>query len=414
MPDQPVPARDRSWFRTMTARHPEEEHRSATPLELFFDLCFVVAVGLAAGGLHHAVADGHAGDGVRGYVLVFFAIWWAWMNFTWFASAYDTDDAVYRLTTLVQIAGALMLAAGVPEALAHADFEAATYGYVVMRLAMVFQWLRAAHANPDARRRPLGYAIGIVAVQAAWLGRLALPDTTTWLVGSFVVLGIAELAVPVLAERGGRTAWHPHHVTERYGLFTVLVLGESIFAATTAIQTALESGGGDAALYRVAAAGLVTVFGMWWVYFDRPMHHLLGELRTAITWGYSHLLVFASAAAAGAGLEVAIGRVTAGHAEQAAEADAHGVEPSVVSAATEGWAVAIPVAVFVLSVWLLQTRTDRPRTLTVAMPLVALAMLAAPATPQPIFVVAGLVALLVAVYICTGHVETDNPVDAAR
>jgi low temperature requirement protein LtrA len=66
------------------------------------------------GGLHHAAANDHLGDGVLGYAMVFFAIWWAWMNFTWFASAYDTDDIPYRLTTLVQIAGALILAAGVP------------------------------------------------------------------------------------------------------------------------------------------------------------------------------------------------------------------------------------------------------------------------------------------------------------
>ena len=96
----------------MVARPTDEEHRSATVLELFFDLCFVVAVAQAASGLHHAVVDGHIADGVIGYLLVFFAIWWAWMNFTWFASAYDTDDIAYRLTTFVQIAGALVLRGG--------------------------------------------------------------------------------------------------------------------------------------------------------------------------------------------------------------------------------------------------------------------------------------------------------------
>ena len=82
---------------TMTARSPHETHRVATPLELFFDLVFVVAIAQAAGGLHHAIADGHALEGLIGYLMVFFAIWWAWMNFTWFASAYDCDDVPYRL-----------------------------------------------------------------------------------------------------------------------------------------------------------------------------------------------------------------------------------------------------------------------------------------------------------------------------
>src|SRR4051812_46418822 len=100
----------------MRARAADESHRVSTPLELFFDLCFVVAVAQAATPLHHAISEHHIAAGVQGYARVFFAIWWAWMNFTWFASAYDTDDDVYRITTLVQIAGALVLAAGVAPA----------------------------------------------------------------------------------------------------------------------------------------------------------------------------------------------------------------------------------------------------------------------------------------------------------
>ena len=155
--DQEDEARDRTsggaWYRPMVARTTDEGHRSATVLELFFDLCFVVAVAQAASALHHEVAEDHVGDGVVGYATVFFAIWWAWMNFTWFASAYDTDDVAYRVTTLVQIAGALILAAGVPDAMDGGDFAVITVGYVVMRLAMVTQWLRAAGTDPRAPAR---------------------------------------------------------------------------------------------------------------------------------------------------------------------------------------------------------------------------------------------------------------------
>ena len=80
----------------MVARSPHEAHRAATPLELFFDLVFVVAIAQAANGLHHAVAELHVVDGLIGYLMVFFAIWWAWMAFTWFASAYDCDDVRAR------------------------------------------------------------------------------------------------------------------------------------------------------------------------------------------------------------------------------------------------------------------------------------------------------------------------------
>ena len=93
------------WFRPMTARDPQEEHRTSSPLELLFDLTFVVAIASAAAELHHAISEDHVLPGVLGYLAVFFAIWWAWMNFTWFASAYDCDDALYRVLTVLMMAG---------------------------------------------------------------------------------------------------------------------------------------------------------------------------------------------------------------------------------------------------------------------------------------------------------------------
>ena len=88
----------------MAARTPDEAHRASTPLELFFDLVFVIAVGRAAAGLHEGLSEGRF-TVIWGFLLVFFAIWWAWMNFTWFASAYDTDDVPYRLAVFVIMTG---------------------------------------------------------------------------------------------------------------------------------------------------------------------------------------------------------------------------------------------------------------------------------------------------------------------
>src|ERR1041384_2002099 len=144
-------SRTRSWLTPMRARQSDEPFRVSTPLELFFDLCFVVAIAQAAAPLHHGIAEHHVLAGLRGYLMVFFAIWWAWMNFTWFASAYDTDDDVYRITTFVQIAGALVLAAGVSSAFESGDYLGITVGYVIMRLAMVAQWLRAGRADEQRR-----------------------------------------------------------------------------------------------------------------------------------------------------------------------------------------------------------------------------------------------------------------------
>jgi low temperature requirement protein LtrA len=368
-----------AWYRPMVARAADEEHRGATVLELFFDLCFVVAVAQAASALHHAVADDHVGQGLWGYASVFFAIWWAWMNFTWFASAYDTDDVLYRVTTLVQIAGALILAAGVPEAMTGGDFAVITVGYVVMRLAMVTQWLRAARTDLPHRRSSLRFAVGIAILQAGWVALLALPRALAQ--GGFLLLVLGELAVPIWAERAAPTSWHPRHIAERYGLFTLIVLGECVLASTLAIQSALDTDAALADLLTTAGGGLLTVFAMWWLYFAKEAERLLTSLRAAIVWGYGHYLVFSSAAAVGAGLAVNVDHLT---------------HHAAIGARGAAAAYTVPVALFLLSVWALQLRPHHlGRWQAALVPGTAVLVLAATLTPEPILVTGLLMAALV-------------------
>ncbi|HEX3815935.1 MAG TPA: low temperature requirement protein A [Mycobacteriales bacterium] len=317
----------------MTARSRDEPHRASTPLELLFDLCFVVAVSQAAIGLHHELAAGQVGAGLLRYAMIFFAIWWAWMNFTWFASAYDTDDVPYRLLTLVQIAGVLILAAGVSDAFEHFDLTTVFVGYVIMRVAMIAQWLRAAAEFPDGRDTALRYAAGVAFCQLCWALRLLLP--APWAGIAFGVLVLLEIAVPIWAEfHGNPTTWHPEHINERYGLFTLIVLGECVAAATVAIQSATTDHGLSARLLVLAGAGLVLVFGLWWSYFKHDaVEGLQASLWWSILWGYSHYLIFGAVAALGAGLEVVV------------ESLDHGGELSTVGSA---FTVAIPVAVFLV------------------------------------------------------------------
>ena len=335
----------------MTGRSVTEAHRTSTPLELLFDLTFVVAVAQAAAQLAHGIEEGHVASAVVSYLMVFFAIWWAWMSFSWFASAYDTDDVPYRLLTLVQMAGVLVLAAGVPAAFGDRDFTAVVVGYVVMRLATVSQWLRAASSDPEHRRIAHGYALGITVLQVGWVLRLLLPG---WLgVVGFVVLAAGELAVPWWAERrdGGMTTWHPHHIAERYGLFTIIVLGESVLAATVALQATIADGGWSADLLLTGAGSLLVLFSLWWFYFLKDAAQLLERRRDfAFFWGYGHFGVFASVAALGAGLEVAAADVGSD------------VEASTTLVAGS---LAVPVAVFLLLGWLLHSpgSPDRRRQL---------------------------------------------------
>ncbi|HKE98699.1 MAG TPA: low temperature requirement protein A [Actinomycetes bacterium] len=329
----------------MRARDREEEHRASSPLELLFDLCFVVAVAQAAAHLHHALAEGHVGGTVLGYLMVFFAIWWAWMNFTWFASAYDTDDVIYRLLTLLQIAGVLLLAAGVPAAFEERNFATVTAGYVLMRVAMVAQWLRVAREHPEGRRVALRYATAISVLQLGWVGLGFVPE---FALQGFLLLATLELLVPWWAEHvGPPTAWHPGHVAERYGLFTLIVLGESVLAATIAVQAAVASGGLSAPLVVTAGGGLVLIFALWWSYFDRPAGEGLRLApRWVFGWGYGHLLVFACLAAVGAGLQVV------------AETIGHHTELSERAAALT---LAVPVALYLATMGLLHSAINRYR-----------------------------------------------------
>ena len=374
-------------LRRMVARDPDEAHRAATPLELLYDLCFVVAIAQAASSLHHSVAEGHAAEGVVGFGLVFFAIWWAWMGFAWFASAFDTDDPLYRLKVFVQMVGVLILASGVPRMFEQSDFTLVTLGYTVMRVGLVAQWLRAAKADPVARRAALRNALGISSLQVGWLSLLALP-AERWIFG-WAVLASLELLVPWWAERAGRTSWHPHHIAERYGLLTIIVIGESVLATTLAIQAAIDLEKIPAELWATVASAPVILFTMWWLYFSRPARDRLTSTPAAFLWGYGHYFIFASAAAVGAGIAVLVEQAT-GH--------------SHLPASSAGLALAVPVAIYLLSVWAVHIcRSSVAKFEMTAYFVTAGLVLAAPFTGAPAAAVAVLLVLLTGITVRTAR-----------
>ena len=239
--------------------------------------------------------------------MTWFAIWWAWLNYTWFASAYDNDDVVFRLLTFVIMVGALFLAAGVPDIFLDGQSTTVVLGYAIMRFAMVGLWLRAAAGHPERRQTALWYAGGITVVQLLWIARLGVPES--WYLPSFAFLVGLELLVPVLAEkRHGYTPFHPHHIAERYGLLTIIVLGEVILSSVLAIQQVMSPDGGGLtwAMAPLIAGGLLVVFSLWWLYFSRDHASIVENPRAVWLFGYGHLPVFASIAAVGAALAAAV------------------------------------------------------------------------------------------------------------
>ncbi len=342
-------------IRTMAGRDPEELHRAATPLELLFDLTFVIGFGIAASEFAHQLAEGHVGAGLAAFVFATFSICWAWINFSWFASAYDTDDWVYRLLTMLQMVGVIILALGLPEMYAsvaeggHVENRVMVAGYVVMRIALVAQWLRAAMQDPRRRSACLTYATVVTVAQIGWI---AMIPVSTSVAATFVwaaVLVAFEMSGPLLAERRmGGTPWHAHHIAERYSLLTIIALGEGVVGTVASLSAVVSSQGWSVAAVLVAVAGTGLTFGMWWAYFIVPQSRVLAARRDlSFRFGYLHLLVFASIVATGAGLHAA----------------AYYVEHhSKLDAVDTVLAVAIPIAVYIAVVYLLYMSLIRTRT----------------------------------------------------
>ena len=328
---------------SFSSRDSAEPHRTATPLELMFDLAAVIAIAAAAYDLHHGIAAGHTLEALPGFLLAFFMIWWSWMNYTWFASAYDDQSPGFQVLSMVAMFGALTIAAGIPAVYAHEPIYVCLLGFVIMRVAMAALWFGAAMGDPGHRLTALGYGFGIIVMQLYWVCVLLLVPPNQSAYYPLILAGIlGELAVPVLSEyRHGETTWHRHHIIERYGLLNIIVLGEC-FLAIVAMLAARETGA-PAGWHGLLAAVLCAVitFSLWGVYFTREEHLTNALLRRALQWGYGHFLVFASGAATGAGFavyyEVFTGHTEAGH-------------------RAASFSIAVPVGIYLLTLWFIRDR----------------------------------------------------------
>lgn len=333
-------------LRSMSGRDPLEAGRAASTLELLFDLTFVIGFGTAASQFAHYLAEGHVAVAVVGFVFGAFAVAWAWMNWSWFASAYDTDDWAYRLLTLVQMIGTLILSLGLPSLFAsidsgeHIDNRTMVSGYVVMRVPMIIQWLRAARADSARRGVCLIYARTIAVAQTGWVV-LALAPLTLWPSVTLALLLISvEIVGPVLvSRRHGGTPWHPHHIAERYGLLVIIALGEGLLGTMAALSSLFDASGWSVDFVLVGLAGVGLTFGIWWSYFLFPSGDLLHHHRArSPIWGNGHIPLLIAVVAVGGGLHLA--------------AYSLGGEATLSPTATI-LAVAVPVAAYIVLVYVL-------------------------------------------------------------
>ncbi|MFJ1952844.1 low temperature requirement protein A [Streptomyces microflavus] len=384
----------------MTGRDPEEHGRVSSPLELLFDLTFVVAVGTASTQFAELLAEGHAAHAVIAFLMAMFAISVAWISFSWFASAFATEDWLYRVLTMLQMIGVVVFSLGLPAMFhsvdegGHLELRAMVAGYVVMRIAMVLQWWRASREAPEFRRVCLANIRWTVIAQVGWVvvGFTRLPIEAVFV--AFVVLGALELALPLFTQgSAGGTPWHPHHVAERYSLFAIIVLGESVVGTVASSGELLGGADGTAWTWNaiaVVVAGVGLTFGMWWVYFTTPFGDILVRRRNrGYLFGYGHIPLFIGVAGAGAGLHVA-GLYLEHHAE--------------ISETAVVLALVLPVSLYLLVVYLLHSLLlstgDHFHLLLIALSLAVLlasALLAATGAPAAVCLIVAMLAPFVTV-----------------
>jgi low temperature requirement protein LtrA len=359
----------------------QESNRSATRLELFFDLAFVLFVARCA----DVLAKDVSWHGALVFIGLLSIGWWAWASTTLYANRFDTDDAVFRLLTLTAMAGVAAMAAAVDKV----DGSTARWfalGYVLIRLALIAGYVRAWRHVPDARSTVRLYVIGHALGATIWLASLAFAvPTRYWLWGVGVVV---DVVWPTAAARlKDAVPLHLEHLPERFGLFVILVLGESV----AAVVTGVHDGDWKSSVVVAAVLAFVVAVALWWVYFD--LSGGAAKRRLALEGGdatkhgvhdfyvYVHLPLAVSLAAVAVGLEHAVLH----------GADAH------LTAGTR-WVLGIATAGYLLSAALMQAHLGRRVRGAVFWPGagVLLALLIALLDLSPVVTVGLLAAVLVA------------------
>jgi low temperature requirement protein LtrA len=290
-----------TWLRPpqLRTQGDDELERHATWYELFFDLVFVAAVAQLA----TALSREPTGAGFLRFAGLFVPIAWAWSGFTFYANRFDTDDLVYRLTKAVAMLAIAALAISVHSVMrgGHGSVTFAL-SYVANRACLLVLYARAhRHLRGAARQFVDMYFAGFSLGATVWLVSIAFAGPARyWLWGAGLAL---ELAMPLLGWRAlGAAAVNASHITERFGQFFIIVLGESIVAVVAGVAGTRFS----AAASVVAIAGFTIGLCVWWIYFDLADTSVVGRGVLGLVFVYVHFPLLAGIAALGAGTKLAI------------------------------------------------------------------------------------------------------------
>jgi len=263
----------------------EDRERHATWLELLYDLIFVAAISQLAGGLN----KDYSPAGLFNFSILFIPVWWAWVGHTFYLTRFDSDDVGHRLITMVQILAVASLVVHVPDALGKSSTGFAL-SYAAVRFILVAEYFRAARHIPSVRPLINRYIIGFGTAAALWIVSTLLPVPGRFFIW-YVAIAIDFLAPLTAGQLHVKFPPHLMHLPERFGLFTIIVIGEAMVGVVTGIKL-------DRLTPTVTASGvmgLVIAFTLWWSYFEgvrgagvRTLTSR-GHVRAYQQWLYSHL-----------------------------------------------------------------------------------------------------------------------------
>jgi low temperature requirement protein LtrA len=274
--------------------------RRVSWLELFFDLIFVAAVAQVSAPLR----EDYAVSGIVRFATLFILIWWAWTGHSVFSTRFDTDDSVQRALTFVQMFAVAVMAANAQHPLGSRDSAGFAAAYAIVRLVLVVQYVRARSVH-QARALATRYLVGHGIAATLWLASaftMAPARFAIWAAAMAIDLGTPWLAL----SHSVRVPPDAAHLPERFGLFTLILLGETVVAIMEGMESQEHWSvvAASAALVSMAAA-----FVVWWWYFDvvgaaqeRPVRSRSEAVRLHL-WSYAHLPLYLGIAVGGVGLQ---------------------------------------------------------------------------------------------------------------
>lgn len=268
-----------------------EAERHASWLELFFDLIFVLAVAQVAYSLNQDFTFG----GFFRYLALFAPVWWAWVGYSFYADRFESEDVLFRLMMFAAMLAMAALAVNVQGAFQDKEVAFAI-SYFVVRFILIMLYLRAAWQVPLARELCVSYLTGFALGAGCWFASIFVPPPVRfilWGVGFFI-----ELLTPFINNAvARRTPYDASHIPERFGLFTLIVIGEAVLTGVTGLagmNWQLNS-------TIIGACGFAIAASIWWIYYDfvETSGIRQGDTLAKQIYMYGHFAISVGVAAVG-------------------------------------------------------------------------------------------------------------------